>query len=200
MLTAISLAMVSCTKDNNPTRNDYMGDGDWEFSTAKGNGSKSKTFYDFCLSNYDKDKDGTLSKEEMESVTIMDCSGEGLNDMKGLGNFTSLETLKCAHNNLKELDLSLNAKLRFLDCSYNFLEKLDVSTTNISTLYCYPMTDAAGNNLLQYLFIYRGQTIEGVTNSDRDAVKDKRIPDQTTVISVPSPKDGDTDTNKAVKP
>lgn len=186
----IAFCAVCCTTDSlspDLTMND-------RFYGNYGSGVKfaDKSFYDFCLKNYDSDGDGVLSDKEMASVSVIDCSGQGLKDMAGLGNFTNLDTLRCSHNNLKELDLSRNRKLRFLDCSNNFLEKLDVSPTNISTLYCYPMTDAAGNNLLLYLFIYRGQTIDGITNG-RDSSKGRRIPEQTTIISVPESKDGDTD-------
>ena len=194
----MAASAFSCTPDLGMKEAQIWGD------TSKGNyssagNSQDKTLYGYCLKNYDQDRDGALSAKELSAVTVIDCSGQGLYDMTGLGNFSNLDTLRCSHNNIRELDLSQCKSLRFLDCSYNFLEKLDVSTTSISTLYCYPMTDAAGNNLLKYLFVSRDQTINGVTNN-RDASKGgKCIPDETTIISVPTSKDGDTDTQKTVQ-
>ena len=198
ILLLIAAAAFSCTPDLGMKEAQIWGD------TSKGNygsagNSQDKTLYGFCLKNFDLDRDGALSAKELSAVSVIDCSGQGLYDMTGLGNFSNLDTLRCDHNNIRELDLSQNERLRFLDCSYNFLEKLDVSATSISTLYCYPMTDAAGNNLLKYMFVSRDQNINGVTNG-RDASKGgKRIPDETTIISVPTSKDGDTDTQKTVQ-
>ena len=198
ILAVTAVSAFSCTPDLEMDRSRIWGDPSKGSYSSVGN-SQDKTLFGFCLKNYDLDRDGTLSAKELSAVTVIDCSGQGLYDMTGLGNFSNLDTLRCSHNNIRELDLSQCKSLRFLDCSYNFLEKLDVSTTSISTLYCYPMTDAAGNNLLKYLFVSRDQTINGVTNG-RDASKGgKRIPDETTIISVPTSKDGDTDTQKTVQ-
>lgn len=200
ILIALTILAVSCTADN-IEETTPSNQQDRSFTD---NGSKGNSFLKFCLNHYDSNSDGTLSESEMSKVTVIDCTSQGLPDLKGLENFVNLETLKCAHNNLKELDLSANRKLRYLDCSYNFLEKLDVSATSITTLYCCPMDDANGNNLLKYLYIYRGQVIEGITTDSPS--KDKRIPDGTMIVSVPSSKDGDTEkiapvtTDKRVKP
>lgn len=194
----MAAAAFSCTPDLGMKEAQIWGDPSKGNYSSVGN-SQDKTLFGFCLKNFDLDSDGTLSAKELSAVTVIDCSGQGLYDMTGLGNFSNLDTLRCDHNNIRELDLSQNERLRFLDCSYNLLEKLDVSTTSISTLYCYPMMDAAGNNLLKYLFVSRDQNINGVTNG-RDASKGgKRIPDETTIISVPTSKDGDTDTQKTVQ-
>ena len=155
-------------------------------------------FYEFCLKHFDFNGDGAVSKSELGSVKVLDCSSSGLYSLDGLEYFTSLDTLKCSNNKIKELDLSQNKNLRFLDCSYNLIQKLDISATAVSTLYCAPMDDEKGNNLLEYLFIFRGQEIEGVTYG-RDAAKVRRIPAQTKIVSVPSSKDGDTDTEEKAR-
>lgn len=190
----MALSAVCCTPDANPV--EVVWKGDRKDGINSPISSQQKTFLDFCLKHFDQDGDGSLSSKELYAVTVINCSGEGLTEMNGLGNFPSLDSLRCDHNNLRELDLSKNTKMRFLDCSYNYLEKLDISLTNISTLYCYPMTDAAGNNLLKYLFIYRGQNINGVTDGRDSSKGGKRIPDETTIVSVPTSKDADTDTQK----
>ena len=198
ILTA-ALFTIACTSEDFNT--DPMYDAVYGASNrdggAKGQG-QTVSFKEFCLKNFDFDSDGSISKSELTKVTVLDCSSQGFSDLDLIVYFTNLDTLRCAHNKLKELDLSNNKKLRFLDCSYNYLEKLDVSATNVSTLYCAPMNDDSGNNLLKYLFIYRGQSIEAVTYA-KDAYKDKRIPDETQIISVPASKDGDTENDKSKK-
>lgn len=191
LLLAAVLFAAACTKDTLPDEIAQSG----VYGSPMNDGAKGRNpFYDFCLKNFDFNKDGLITIEELGRVTVLDCSSQGLASLDGLQYFSSLDTLRCSNNKLKELDLSNNKKLRFLDCSNNYLEKLDVSATIISTLYCSPMNDEKGNNLLKYLFIYRGQSIEGVTYA-KDAFKEKRIPDETKIVSVPSSKDGDTDTD-----
>lgn len=190
-LVAAALLAAACTKESYDLG--PMNDAVYGSSGTNKNIKGNSLFYEFCLKNFDFNGDGSLSKAELGIVKVLDCSSQGLTNLDGLEHFTSLDTLKCSHNKIKELVLSQNKNLRFLDCSYNLIEKLDISATAISTLYCAPMDDEKGNNVLEYLFIYRGQNIEGVTYG-RDSFKARRIPEQTKIISVPSSKDGDTDT------
>jgi hypothetical protein len=73
---------------------------------------------------------------------------------------------------LEGLGVSNNAHLRYLVCSNNYLRTLDVSHNprfsgpndgNITGLYCAPMDDGAGINLLETLYLISGQSIDGVT-------------------------------------
>lgn len=80
---------------------------------------------------YDTDSDGTLSDDELNAVTYLDCSWEAtgvkISDMTGIGYFTALQTLRCTSNNLTELDLSHNTALIQVHCYYNQISSLDFS-------------------------------------------------------------------------
>jgi Leucine-rich repeat (LRR) protein len=111
------------------------------------------------VSKYDKDNSGSLSANEINAVTVIDCSNKSIRNMKGIEFFTSLKKLNCNFNpfdysldlsmntnltylsckgcSLKKLDVSNNLSLTYLDCNYNKLTTLDVSgNKSLKTLYC----------------------------------------------------------------
>ena len=94
-------------------------------------------FRKFVSDNYDTDKDGKLSSAELEAVTAMNCSNKGIEDLTGIGYFTSLVSLYCNNNDLSKLDLSKNTELTYLECKRNNLTKLDLSeNTELAYLEC----------------------------------------------------------------
>ncbi len=106
------------------------GMGDLEIPVSmkvNADGSVDKTFEDFCLENYDTDKDGVISDEEAAGVTEIDCSNQGLVSLAGIERFTNLWTLKCENNRLTNIDVSKNTELRTLWCHNNQLTSIDVS-------------------------------------------------------------------------
>lgn len=152
-----------------------------------------KAFMDFCYEKYDIDgpdgqPDGVLSFEELQQVRSMDCSGREIRSLNGIELFRNLDTLICSGNEIRFLALDGIPQLKYLDCSGNYLTELNVSQTEISTLFCNPMSAPDGTNLLEYLIVRRGQEIEFVTK-DRDKADPKRIPDETDIIAVPESKD-----------
>lgn len=120
----------------------------------------------FCIESYDSFGRGFVSEYEASMVTRMDCSGRGIKSLEGIEQFTNLDTLICKEN---------------------LLESINLSRTGVSVLYAYPMDDAGGRNLLDYLYILKGQEIEYVT-SGRKSAPDKRIPDGTVVVAIPAAK------------
>lgn len=101
----------------------------------------TKTFPDAGFMNYvrafDSDNDGYLSEEELAAVTSIDCPQLALTNLTGIGHFTNLTELDCAHNKIVSLDLSSNTQLATLDCSDNKLVTLDVSPlVNLTSLSC----------------------------------------------------------------
>ncbi|MDY3903299.1 MAG: hypothetical protein SOZ44_06985, partial [Peptoniphilus sp.] len=110
------------------------------------------------VKEYDIDKNGILSQEELDAVTEIKCINEGIRDFTGIeyfkklevfycnfnglsaldvGNNTALEHLYCLGNQLSTLDLSKNQALKKLNCGYNKLSILDVSkNTALEHLYC----------------------------------------------------------------
>ncbi|WP_427848635.1 leucine-rich repeat domain-containing protein, partial [Peptoniphilus sp. SGI.035] len=110
------------------------------------------------VKEYDKDKNGILSQEELDAVTEINCINKGIRDFTGIEHFkklkvfycnsnslitldvsknTALEHLYCLGNQLSALDLSKNLALKELNCGYNKLSILDVSkNTALEHLYC----------------------------------------------------------------
>ena len=68
-----------------------------------------------------------LSDTEIAAVKKIDCKGRAITNLKGIEYFTALEYLYCYDNELTELDLRRNTKLKELNCSINRLTVLDLS-------------------------------------------------------------------------
>mgnify|MGYP003304380851 CR=1 FL=1 len=153
-----------------------------------------EAFMAFCYEKYDIDgpdgqPDGVLSFEELQQVRSMDCSGRTIRSLRGIEIFQNLDTLICSGNEIGSLTLDGIQQIKYLDCSGNRIAELNVSQTEISTLFCCPMTDPdTGRNTLQSLYVRRGQNLPFIT-SDRDKADPKRIPDETQIIAVPESKD-----------
>lgn len=88
-------------------------------------------------SDYDKNKDGVLSKKELQAVKkiemddVDDDGDRTLKTVKGIEYFSNLEELYISHSflgigNFQNLDISKNKKLKYIKISGN-LKKLDVS-------------------------------------------------------------------------
>ena len=79
------------------------------------------------------------------NLTILDVSGNNIENLTGIEDFVDLENLDCSDNNLKSLNLTNNAALLELNCSNNILPPLDLSANVlITTLNCssqIPYTD-----------------------------------------------------------
>ena len=110
-------------------------------------------FRDYVSKNFDFDRNGTLSAEEIRAVTNIDVGGYSVfnpsiriwefrsgdvADLKGIEYFPALITLKCNNTGLTALDVSKNTALTTLNCNRNFLKVLDVSkNTALTSLDCY---------------------------------------------------------------
>ena len=70
----------------------------------------------------DMNQDGQLNEDEIAGVTGIDVSGLGIQDLRGIGYFTELESLDCSDNQLTSLDLSTNTKLETLKAEGNRLD------------------------------------------------------------------------------
>ncbi len=79
--------------------------------------------------------DGILTEEELASVTQIDVSMRGIQNLKGIELFGALKELNCSNNQLSELDVSHNTELERLYCSYNNLQQLSLeNNTNLISL------------------------------------------------------------------
>lgn len=89
------------------------------------------TFYDkafeaYCLSEFDIDGNGRISRYEAQRVRTMTCPGRGIASLSDLKEFPHLERLDCRGNALTRLDVT-PTRLEWLDCSDNALVALDVN-------------------------------------------------------------------------
>ena len=103
-------------------------------------------FRGYIAENADTDKDGLLSETEIAGVTGLDVSGMGIQDLRGIGYFTVLESLDCSGNELTSLDLSANTALQTLNAENNRLDiELDEDNTfDVSSLPGFNMAKASG--------------------------------------------------------
>ncbi|MDO5015034.1 MAG: InlB B-repeat-containing protein, partial [Clostridia bacterium] len=93
-------------------------------------------FRAYVTSDIDHNKDGRLSTEERDKITIT-VSNKDIRDLKGIEFFTKLDKLYCENNKLTNLDISQNTALTFLYCDTNRLTNLDVSqNTALTVLEC----------------------------------------------------------------
>jgi hypothetical protein len=129
-----------------------------------------KLFRDHVSTNYDLDKNDTLSTTEFEKVDTIDVSLKSvgnkdnmITDLTGIEYFTALKKLgfsyhaltsidisknteltelRCDRNSLTSLNVTENKALRILHCDLNEIEYLDVSkNTELEELWC-------GSNML----------------------------------------------------
>lgn len=94
--------------------------------------------------------------------------------------FPHLVDLSCRGNQIAELDLSANPQLWRLECRDNLLRTLDVSENpSLYEFWASPMSDPYGNNLLESLYVAKGQEIPYVTK-DRSV---EHLPAQTKIVT-----------------
>ena len=95
--------------------------------------------------DFDRDRNGELSPEELDRVTAFYCANSSIDTLKGIEHFHNLKTLFCPNNALSRLDLSNNPLLESVDCATNRLVTLDLSNQpNLKSLDC-------GSNQIQVL-------------------------------------------------
>lgn len=100
-------------------------------------------FRNFLTKNYSIQFDsqgGLLTKNDyfiIDTITKLDVGFQNIADLKGIEGFTKLETLVCAGNQLQNLNLSANIKLRRLNFSSNSISAIDLTTnTELRGLSC----------------------------------------------------------------
>ena len=76
-------------------------------------------FKAYLLENFDTDKNGKISIKEAEAVTEINCSGKGIKNLAGIELFVNLESLDCSNNQLDDVEVQKNKKLKKLDCRGN---------------------------------------------------------------------------------
>lgn len=94
-------------------------------------------FRTYVQTEFDTDKDGVLSPEEIENARVVDLAGSRAADLTGLELFTSLTELDVSQTGVKTLRLIKNLALEKLNVSECSLTALDVSkNTALTELDC----------------------------------------------------------------
>ena len=95
-------------------------------------------FRSYVMSNFDKDKSGSFSQEELDAVTAIYVNNQNISSLKGVEFFEQVRWIHCYRNQLTDLDVSKNTELRELHCYENQLTNLDVSgCTKLNMFYGY---------------------------------------------------------------
>ena len=77
-------------------------------------------FNAYLLEHFDTNKDGAISLSEARAVKEMDCSNRSIKSIEGIAIFTNLVKLNCSNNQIDELNLSNNKKLKtIVSANYN---------------------------------------------------------------------------------
>ena len=166
----------SITSDVSIKRSELYRITPFECKTDGGNDNiifEDENFKAYMVANFDKDKDGEISREEALSVTKIEVNTDNIKSLAGIEYMTNIQYLSCRSNcewnsstkkydiygMLKGLDISKNTKLAFLDVSCNPISSLDVSNNpSLMTLCCYrnnlSSLDISNNSKLDYLCCY----------------------------------------------
>ncbi len=108
------------------------------------------------------------SNPKLWGLYCSDNSITGLNLLKN----PVIQELDCSYNKLESLNVSACPLLRWLVCRNNRIRTLDLSNNShfegpngddITGLFCSPMNDGNGNNLLEIIYVPKGRAISGVT-------------------------------------
>ena len=128
-------------------------------------------FRKYVSSNFDKNKDGTLSTAELLEVLEINVErridsyddqgnphfvGTAVKTVKGIEFFPNLLHLTCNGNEITTIDVSKNTNLDILHCALNKIEKLDVSKNiYLTVLECMnnklTKLDVSKNTRLEFL-------------------------------------------------
>lgn len=96
-----------------------------------------------AVKKYDTNKDSKLRGTELLAVTKINVVGEAeepenmIKNMDGIQYFTALKVLWCGRNQIESLDLSMNKQLLELDCHWNNIKELDLrANTKLKRIIC----------------------------------------------------------------
>ena len=83
-------------------------------------------FRQFCIDEFDINKDGLISTKEAGMVEKIDVKRMQISTLEGIEYFPNLLELDCSSNSIEYLDISKNTKLIELNCTNNNIENLSL--------------------------------------------------------------------------
>lgn len=75
-----------------------------------------EAFRAYLLENFDSDGDGNLQIAEAEAIRTISIGSRHVTSLEGIEYMTNLTSLDCSHNQITEIDISANLKLRSINC------------------------------------------------------------------------------------
>ena len=107
-----------------------------------------ETFRKYVAEKFDRNNDGFLDDEELNSVREVNVSGMGIVTLRGIEFFPNLEKLSCAsyrgddelwrENHIEVLDLSYNTKIREVDAGTNCITSINLTNCKrLESLWLY---------------------------------------------------------------
>ena len=138
-----------------------------------------RVFHEYCLDEFDTDKDGKLSVGEAAAVKTIDVSDLRIRSMIDLTSFPALDTLRCNEMmELKKLDVSAMKSLRYLECNacygldtlvVNGADKLEFLSVRERGI---PRLDVSGLKMLRRLDCYMNRSLEELVVNGADALRE----------------------------
>ena len=114
-------------------------------------------FREYVSRNFDNNGAGFLRQKEINKVQSINVSfNDKITNLKGIEFFCGLKKLVCCGTKIKNLDVSKNASLIYLDCSYTKIKELDITRNfRLEDLHCnnteIKNLDSSPNMYLHYL-------------------------------------------------
>ncbi len=106
-----------------------------------------------------------LFPSDIEYLTTLNASGEGISNAKGISLLTKLVTLNISNNKLTSINLSYNTALQNLNCSNNKLTSINLSyNTALQNLNC-------SNNQLTALYVSGNTQLKQLNCSSNSITK-----------------------------
>lgn len=123
---------------------------------------KNQIFKSYLLENFDINDDDVISEEEAALVKVIDCYSLEISSLEGIEYFKELKELYCSNNTLTTIDIAGNKKLEVLDIHNNKLKNIDVSRNNeLNWLECdnndITNLDISKNVKLERLICYKNK-------------------------------------------
>mgnify|MGYP002624018790 CR=1 FL=1 len=135
-----------------------------------------KNFREWVKANLAGGKD-YLTSAEVTAVTVIDCSHESIESLKGISHFTNLQYLYCSGNKLTTLELNGNKKLLGIECDDNDLTNISISAcTKLKSLIC-------PDNKLKSLNLSYNKELQSLICNNNELAK-VNIENVTTLVNV----------------
>lgn len=144
-------------------------------------------FRDQLARNYKWANDGLLTQKEVEGVTSIDVSWSRVTSLKGIEFFPYLASLKAPSCELKEVDVSKNTELVYLDLGRNQLKSIDLSNnTKLEEVHLernsLTSLNLTGLKILKNVYCYQNR-INGEAMDELIASLSSECPDSFCVIN-----------------